>query len=210
LSRPREGIRTIVLGTTLLLVLLSLGSHLGAMRLPGNHQGYAPEQPIAYSHRLHAGELAIDCGYCHFGAERSRHAGIPPAEVCMNCHKSVTANFAELRAEDERAKEEKRKPVPIVSPEIQKIYDALGLDEKRERDPARPQTPIRWVQIHHLPDFAYFDHRSHVGAGVSCQSCHGPIETMERVRQFADLTMGWCIDCHRQEKATLDCAACHY
>ena len=209
-KRPRDEVRTIVLALALVLVLLSLGSHLSAMRLPGNHQGYSPEQPIAYSHRLHAGELGIDCLYCHFGAERSRHAGIPPAELCMNCHKTVTATFAAVREEDKLAKEEKRKPEILVSPELAKLYEALGLDEKRERDTAKKQTPIQWRQVHKLPDFVYFDHRSHVTAGVACQRCHGPVETMERVRQHSTLSMGSCIDCHRIEKATLDCAACHY
>ena len=210
MKRPRESIRTIVLGIALFFVFLSAAAHLGAMRLPGNHIGYAPEQPIAYSHRLHAGELGIDCKYCHFGAERSRHAGIPPAEVCMNCHQSVTAPFADIRAEDKAAKAEERKAEPVLSPEIQKIYDALALDAKRRRDETKSLKPIEWKQIHRLPDFAYFDHRSHVTAGVSCQQCHGPVESMERVRQHSDLTMGWCINCHRENDATLDCGACHY
>ncbi|MHC4958025.1 MAG: cytochrome c3 family protein [Planctomycetota bacterium] len=206
---PRTTIRSIALGVGLVLVLLSLATRLSATRLPGNHQGYSPEQPIAYSHRLHAGELQIDCLYCHGGAERSRTAGIPAAGVCMNCHKFVTATFAAQRAEGEAAKEEGRDPRPIVAPEIQKIYDALGLDDKRVRDPAKATTPIEWERVHRLPDFVYFDHRSHLTAGVACQECHGPVETMERVRQHATLTMGWCVSCHRQEEATLDCGACH-
>jgi len=203
-------LRILVLGTGLALVVVALVPRIGAARLPGNHRGYAPVQPIAYSHRLHAGELGIDCLYCHFGAERSRHAGIPPAGVCMNCHKVVTAPIAVVREEDERAAEEGRKPERIVTPELAKLYAALGLDAEMKRDPALPETPIRWAQIHKLPDFVFFDHRSHATAGVTCQRCHGPVETMERMRQHSDLSMGWCIDCHRTEQATLDCAACHY
>lgn len=206
---PRMTIRSITLGVGLVLVLVSLSTRLAAMRLPGNHQGYSPEQPIAYSHRLHAGELKIDCLYCHFAAERGRHAGIPPAGVCMNCHRTVTAPAIDQRAENKAAKAEEREPRLLVSPEIQKLYDALALDEKRQRDPERQPQPIAWVQVHRLPDFVYFDHRNHVAGGVTCQQCHGPIETMERVRQHATLSMGWCITCHRQQKATLDCGACH-
>ena len=206
---PRSTIRTIVLFVGLLLVLLSLSTRLSAMRVPGNHQGYAPKQPIEYSHRLHAGELGIDCGYCHTAAHRGRRAGIPAAAVCMNCHKSVTATFAAIRAEDEAAKKEQRKAKAIVSPEIAKLYDALGLDANRQPDPSRSPTPIAWQRVHRLPDYVTFDHRSHVAAGVSCQRCHGPVETMERVRQHATLEMGWCVNCHREQKATLDCGACH-
>jgi len=201
-----------------LIILVAVGLVIAALaiveastfRLPGDHQGYEPEQPIRYSHRLHAGELGIDCLYCHFGAEKSRHAGIPPASVCMNCHRSVTAPLASVRAEAELAKSEGRDPKPIVSPELKKLLDAV-----------ETKTPIRWVKVHNLPDFVYFDHRRHVNAGVSCQGCHGRIETMERVRQESSLAMGWCIDCHRggdtakaaglkDVSASTDCAACHY
>jgi len=203
-------IRTLALATGLVLVLVALVPRIGAARLPGNDQGYAPVQPIAYSHRLHAGELGIACLYCHFGAERSRHAGIPPANVCMNCHRTVTAPIAVVREEDERAAAEGRKPEPVVSAELAKLYEALGLDAERKRDPALPLHPIEWVQVHRLPDFVFFDHRSHMTAGLTCQRCHGPVETMERMRQFSDLSMGWCLDCHRTEGATVDCSACHY
>jgi hypothetical protein len=166
-------------------------------------------QPIAYSHRLHAGEMQIQCQYCHFGADKSRHAGIPPASVCMNCHKFVTASLGAVRAEDEDAAKEKRAPRPIVSPELRKLYDAVNTG-----------TPIAWNRIHSLPDFVYFDHRPHVNAGVACQQCHGPVEAMERVRQVSDLTMGWCVNCHRDSNrtgvagrtvyASINCSTCHY
>lgn len=218
-SLPRS-LRPVVLGVTALAVVLSLVPRLAASRSPGNHQGYEPEQPIAYSHRLHAGELAIPCQYCHTGAETSRHATIPSANICMNCHRSVTAPWSAIQAEHEQAKAEGRKARPVVSPEIRKLYDALGLDERGAPDPARGPQPIRWTRVHRLPDFATFDHRAHVGAGVACQTCHGPVETMERVRQFSDLSMGWCVNCHRDAAAngvngrpaapSVDCSACHH
>lgn len=151
------------------------------------NQGYEPTQPIEYSHALHAGQFRIPCQYCHADAERSRHAGIPPASTCMNCHAQV------------------RRDAPV----IQQLARAVATD-----------TPIRWVRVNRLPDFAYFNHSFHVSAGVQCQTCHGAIETMARVRQEPPLTMGWCVSCHRQHNARLpendehrastDCSACHY
>ncbi len=212
--------RIVLLGLAVVVVYATLAPRIAAMRLPGNHQGYSPAQPIEYSHRLHAGELAIECLYCHTSAERGRHAGIPSADVCMNCHKYVTASLGSIRAEADLAKAEEREPNPVTSVELQKLYDALGLDEKRERDPAKVQTPILWKRVHRLPDFAVFDHSRHVRSGVTCQRCHGPVETMERVRQFSTLRMGWCVDCHREVNkygvdgkpaaASTDCVVCHH
>jgi hypothetical protein len=212
--------RSVVLFVGVVLLFVALVPRLSAARLPGNNIGYAPVQPIAFSHRLHAGELEMDCLYCHSGAERSRHAGIPTAEQCMNCHKFVTAPFNEVLEEDKAAEREKRKPRPIMSPEILKVYEALALDEKGKPDPAKTPQPIEWTQVHKVPAFVYFDHRSHITAGVTCQRCHGPVEVMERVRQEFDLSMGWCVNCHRDANtngidgrpvaASLDCAACHY
>ena len=191
-----------------------------AIHLPGNQQGYEPVQPIRFSHRLHAGDLQMACLYCHSGAERSRSAGIPAANVCMNCHKFVSAPFGSVRAEADAAQKEKRAVRLIVSPEIQKLYDAVGFVPNQPPDPRRSQVPIVWNRIHNLPDFVRFDHRPHVASGVACQTCHGPVETMERVSQVSDLSMGWCVNCHRDAtlngvggkpvKATLDCSACHY
>lgn len=208
---------TVALAAALALSLvLAVGPMLG-LRSSGNDQGYSPEQPIAYSHRLHAGELAIACLYCHFAAEKSRSAGIPPLSVCMNCHSRVTAPFIEVRAEDAAAAKEKRKPRVLLSTEIQKIYDALALTVDGKPVPGRTPVPVRWNRVHNLPDFVYFDHRPHVAAGVICQTCHGPVETMERVRQFSDLSMGWCVNCHRVTKAagtdryaSTECGTCHY
>jgi len=197
------------------------------VRAPGNHQGYAPVQPIAYSHRLHAGELQVDCLYCHGGAERSRHAGVPSAQTCMNCHKVVTAAWDDVLAERQAAEAEGRPERPVVSAELRKLYDALALGDDREPDPAMAPRPIEWVRVHQLPDFAYFDHRVHVTRGVACQQCHGPVQAMERMRQDADLSMGWCVDCHRRSPADVkgavasapgratdhvstDCGGCHY
>jgi hypothetical protein len=213
-------ITTIVLLVAVVFAGLALAPRIGALRLPGNQQGYEPAQPIDFSHRLHAGELQISCLYCHSGAEKSRHAGIPAASTCMNCHRFVTAPLGALRAEDELAKKEQRAPQKIVSPQISKLYAALGLGEDLKPSAEREARPIEWVRIHNLPDFAYFDHRAHVAAGVSCQTCHGPVETMERVRQVSDLSMGWCVNCHRDANqsgiagkpvsASIDCAACHF
>ena len=199
--------------------LLILTATAGSWHLPGNNQGYEPVQPIAFSHHLHAGELGIQCLYCHHGAEVSRSAGLPAADTCLNCHRFVTGRLALMRKEDEAAQKEKRPPKPVVSEELKKLYDALAVDAKMNLDPQR-QRPVEWVRVHDLPDFVYFDHRAHVHAGVTCQECHGPVETMDRVRQFQSLSMGWCVNCHRDAtqhgvngktvKASTDCATCHF
>jgi len=211
--------------TLLLLVGLLLGgsvllSGAGSYRLPGNQQGYSPDQPIAFSHRLHAGELQINCKFCHSNAEVSRHSGIPAADVCMRCHKQLTAPRGEQQAEDTLADTEKRPAKRIVSPELRKLYNSLGLGEDLKPDPNKQPHSIAWVRIHNLPDYVYFDHRAHIGAGVKCQHCHGAVESMERMRQESTLGMGWCVDCHRDTKAngvhgkqvnpSLDCGTCHY
>lgn len=212
---------TVCLAIALALSLgVLLSASAGNVRLPGNQTGYEPVQPIAYSHRLHAGELGLDCLSCHVGAETSRTAGIPSASVCMNCHRFVTAPFNVVREEDEAATREKRSPRRIVSPELAKLYSALALGEELKPDPGRAREPIAWVKVHNLPDYVYFDHRAHVSASVDCQSCHGQIQTMERVRQVEDLSMGWCVSCHRESnrkgvkgkpvKAPIDCSGCHY
>jgi len=170
-------------------------------RFPGNHQGYEPEQPIAFSHRLHAGELSVDCQYCHFGARSSRHAGVPPASVCMNCHKVVTSSFDAVLEERELAEAEGREPEVIVSDELAKLYGALALGEDLTYSPDLELQPIEWVRVHNLPDFVYFDHRPHVARDIACETCHGPVQGMERMRQESDLSMGWCLDCHRSNAA---------
>jgi hypothetical protein len=141
------------------------------------NQGYQPVQPIKYSHELHAGVMKIDCQYCHSGAYKSKNASIPSLNVCMNCHKVVKTE----------------------SPEIHKIYDALGYDVDKGTYDSTKAKPIQWVRIHNLPDFAYFNHSQHVTVGgIKCQQCHGPIETMPEVFQYSPLTMKWCIQCHKR------------
>ena len=216
---PRQ-VRLAVLLVLATLLVISLVPRIAASRWPGDNQGYAPAQPIAYSHRLHAGELGIPCLYCHFGAEHSRHAGIPPANVCMNCHAFVTASWGEMKAERDLAKEEGRDPVRVESEELRRLYDALALDAELAPKPTGEKKPISWVQVHRLEDFVAFDHSVHVRAGVDCADCHGPVETMERVRQESDLSMGWCVNCHRTVNeegvggqpvdASIDCAVCHH
>ena len=149
----------------------------------GVTQGYQPEQPIHFSHKLHAGDNQIDCNYCHHSARHSKHSGIPSANVCMNCHTYINEG-------------------PSGSAEIQKIYDAVGYDpNKGAYIDDYQQKPIKWVRIHNLPDLAYFNHSQHVVAGqLECQECHGPIEEMEVVEQYAELTMGWCIECHKTKE----------
>jgi hypothetical protein len=176
LMRPRHFTRIALLG------LLSACE-------PTN-QGYAPEQPIRYSHATHAGLLRIGCQYCHYAAERGRHAGIPPAQICMNCHAQVQKE----------------------NPEILKVKEAIVKGR-----------PIAWVKVHFLPDHVFFDHSAHVNGGLACQICHGPVESMIRVEQWAPLTMGWCLGCHRAKSdggsagsgpvrasPLTDCSVCHH
>lgn len=217
---------TVILLVGLFFSLFVLASEMSQSRLPDNQQGYSPEQPMDYSHRLHAGELNIDCQFCHSAAEHSRHAGIPSTDVCMKCHKYVTSSFGELQAELDLAGEEKRKPEPIVSDKLRALYDTLGIDDpvkyttddKASLNPNKKSIP--WVRVHNLPDYVYFDHRAHIAVGVSCQKCHGPVESMERMRQSETLSMGWCVNCHREAtengiegqavNASTNCAVCHY
>jgi hypothetical protein len=189
--------------------------------LPGNQRGYEPQQPIAFSHRQHAGELQISCLYCHYGAESSPHAGIPASTVCMTCHRFVTAPQKDLLPELLEARKAKRAPNRLVSSELKKLYESLALDEEKlEPDPKKEPKPIQWVKVHNLPSYTCFDHRSHIHAGLTCQRCHGPVETMDRIRQVEDLSMGWCVKCHResgrtgiegkQVKPSTDCVTCHH
>ncbi len=212
--------------TIILFIALVTGTLIYArsvnINLPGNNQGFAPQQPIAFSHRLHGGDLQIDCLYCHTSADKSRHAGTPPASICMNCHRFVTAPWDQIKMEEQKALEEKRDMQIPISPELSKLYAAVGFDtEKMQYDEGSPGKPIEWVRVHSLPAFAYFDHRRHVNAGVICQQCHGPVQTMETVSQVSELSMGWCVNCHRdvndgvladlrRRHASTNCAACHY
>ncbi|MBA3649430.1 MAG: c-type cytochrome [Chitinophagales bacterium] len=141
-----------------------------AMRL-GHSKNYTPEQPIHFSHQLHAGINQINCLYCHVGAEKSKVASIPSINVCMNCHAGVQAGQSDAGTQ-----------------EIKKIYTYYDNNKA-----------IPWIKIHNLPDHVYFNHSQHVVVGkVKCQTCHGPVETMDVVNQYSSLSMGWCINCHRQ------------
>ncbi|HEX9093492.1 MAG TPA: cytochrome c3 family protein [Coriobacteriia bacterium] len=215
-----QRIVSIVLATGILFTTSLLVARAGVLHLPSNQQDYEPVQPIAFSHRLHGGDLQVACIYCHSNAEKSRSAGVPAGAVCMNCHRFVTAPIGAVRAEEQDATKAGRKPQPVVSGELRKLYDAMGLDARLQRDPATTPRPIAWVRVHNLPDFVEFDHRPHVAVGVTCQTCHGPVETLERVRQQSDLGMGWCVNCHRTAtqagvagravRASIDCSTCHY
>ncbi len=216
----RNHLITALLVAGILLGSVSLVITASGVRLAGIDQGYQPVQPIAYSHRLHAGELAIPCLYCHSGAEKSRRAGVPAASMCMNCHRYVSATIGAVREEEKLAGAQGREPRLLVAPELEKLFAAQGLNQQLEPDPGMEPVPIAWKRVHSLPDFAAFDHRPHVAAGVQCQQCHGAIETMDRVWQEASLSMGWCVQCHREMTGRteagkpvdppLDCVTCHY
>lgn len=161
-----------VIVVTALVVALVAKTAIDGLYSVGVQQGYAPAQPIAFSHALHAGQYEIACQYCHTGVEIGKSANIPSANICMNCHTHI---------QNVGGKEG-------ISTEIQKIYNAVDNN-----------TPIEWVRVHNLPDLAYFNHSQHVKVGgIECQTCHGEIQEMEVVAQHSSLTMGWCIDCHRQ------------
>ena len=164
----------------------------------GVDQGYEPVQPIHFSHKIHAGENGIDCKYCHSSARTSKTSGIPSLNVCMNCHKNISSfEGSKDSVYVEHSKE-------FYSAEIQKLYDAVGWDATTQSYTGK-EKPVKWVRVHNLPDFVYFNHSQHVSvAGVECQTCHGPVETMEIMRQHSPLTMGWCVDCHRQTNVKVE------
>lgn len=166
----------------------------GAIGL-GRQKDYQPVQPIYYSHKVHAGINQINCLYCHGSAEQSKHAAIPSVNTCMNCHKAIQAYEKGPKIFDEDGNE------IDGTAEIQKLYEYAGFDPNQPNkwDPSMIKKPIEWVKIHNLPDHVYFSHAQHVNAGkVQCQSCHGEINQMGEVKQVADLSMGWCINCHRE------------
>jgi hypothetical protein len=162
----------------------------------GVDQGYAPVQPIHFSHKIHAGDNGIDCKFCHSSARSSKTSGVPSLNVCMNCHKSIyeyVGNPEGPSAEDLANGYTNE----FYTAEIKKLYAAVGWDEEWMEYTGETQ-PVEWVRVHKLPDFAYFNHSQHVTvAGLECQTCHGPVETMEILEQHSPLTMGWCINCHR-------------
>lgn len=133
--------------------------------------GYQPEQPIPFSHKLHASNLGIDCMYCHNLAEKSPHAGVPPTSTCMNCH----------------AQQNSKNPIRVAG-----IFRSMN-----------EGIPIPWKRIHKIPDYAYFDHSAHISAGIGCISCHGRVDQMQVIRQEEPLSMGWCLNCHRDPEKHL-------
>ena len=177
------------------VVLFIIGGYYviqGAIGL-GRQKDYQPVQPIYYSHKVHAGTNQISCLYCHGGAQEGKHANIPSLNVCMNCHMAIT-EYSGAKLYTEEGNEVNG------TAEIQKIYSYTGWDPAQKKY-ANPEKPIEWVKIHNLPDHVYFNHSQHVKAGkVQCQTCHGPITEMGEVKQFADLSMGWCVNCHRESK----------
>lgn len=158
----------------LVLILLAVGAW--AFFDSFSNVGYTPKQPIAFSHKLHAGTRKIPCLYCHSNAEHSRHATVPSMNVCMNCHTVARTDRPAIK-------------------ELTALWQA--------------DKPVQWIRIHRLPDYVYFSHRWHVAKGFTCQKCHGPVETEDEVRQYANLKMGWCIQCHRQNNASTECNTCH-
>jgi hypothetical protein len=181
----------LVLVSVVMILLSSAYFAYGYMLQVGVDQGYMPIQPIHYSHKIHAGANQIECQYCHSSAKKSKHSGIPSLNVCMNCHE----NIADYNGEEDL---EKGYTKEFYTNEIKKLYKAVGWDENTQSYTGDTE-PVKWVRIHNLPDFVYFNHAQHVTvAGVDCQKCHGPVEEMEILYQYSPLTMGWCINCHRE------------
>ncbi len=172
----------------------------------GRQQNYKPLQPIYYSHKVHAGINQINCLYCHASAEKSKHSMIPSTNVCMNCHKQINEYTGE---KDHQLKTAEGKVINGTE-EIKKLYEYAGWDPvakkyKLKADGSIDAKPIQWVKIHNLPDHVYFNHSQHVKVGkVQCQRCHGEITEMDEVYQYAPLSMGWCINCHRQTQVQFD------
>ena len=184
---------------TLFLVLIGIYLLFGTLFSVGIDQGYQPIQPIAFSHKIHSGENKIDCQYCHSSAKHSKHSGIPSVNVCMNCHMAIAevAEGTEIEWNGQIYGKER------LDGEIAKVYDAAGWDPET-LEYSGEEKPIKWIRIHNLPDFVYYNHAQHVKvAGLKCQQCHGPVEEMDEMYQYSPLTMGWCINCHRETNVDL-------
>jgi hypothetical protein len=188
-----------------ILLLFAIGGYYtinGAIGL-GRQQNYQPEQPIFYSHKVHAGTNQISCLYCHGGAQDSKHAGVPAVNVCMNCHMAIN------KYEGPDVLEREDGTAVNGTAEIQKLYAYAGWDPTTKKYKADNNgdgipdgaKPIQWIKVHNLPDHVFFDHSQHIKVGKQqCQTCHGNIQEMPEVYQFAELSMGWCINCHRETK----------
>jgi hypothetical protein len=163
--------------------VLALAAVAVAAFATGKIGRYAPDQPIAFPHDLHAGGTnKIPCMYCHYSADRSVDAGIPPVQVCAGCHMPGG--------------------VPMVRADRPGVKQLVAYWQNKQAIP--------WVRIHDLPDHVHFPHMRHIKAGLQCQQCHGEVQTMKKVEQVAPLRMGWCVDCHKQRKVRIDCTVCHY
>ncbi|WP_294243355.1 c-type cytochrome, partial [uncultured Chryseobacterium sp.] len=180
----------------------------------GVYKGYKPEQPIYFSHKIHAGEQKIDCQLCHSSAKYGKVSEIPSMNVCMNCHRTISEYNAEHYMEPGKDK-------AFYDGEIQKIYAATGWNSEKQQYTGKTQ-PVEWTRIHNMPDFVYFNHSQHVVAGeqaiinsfnkknpdnkidVVCKACHGKIDTMNVVQMANDFTMGWCIECHRTTEVDMN------
>jgi hypothetical protein len=171
--------RRVYIAAGVILLSCTLGVTFGVYVLWPSHleAGYQPEQPLPYSHRLHAGDMKMQCLYCHTNADRSQHATVPPLSTCMKCHEQVQTKDA----------------AGNLKPGL-----AILLDHWRRAE------PIRWNKVSDLADFVYFDHSRHIAAGLACQDCHGPIETMEHVRRQYGMKMSWCLGCHREALSAKD------
>jgi cytochrome c553 len=192
-----------------ILVLFAVGGFytINAFVGLGRQQGYQPVQPIYYSHKVHAGTNQISCLYCHGGAQDSKHANIPSVNVCMNCHKGIN----KYEGEDKLVRED---GIAVDgTAEIQKLYAFAGFnpttkkynEDKNSDGVPDGAKPIEWVKIHNLPDHVYFNHSQHIKVGKQqCQTCHGNIQEMDEVAQFSSLSMGWCINCHRESKIDIN------
>jgi cytochrome c2 len=209
LSDDKEGImrpeqvpfwRNKVYIALLALVFFVVGGYFvakGAIGL-GRQQGYQPDQPIYFSHKVHAGINQVNCLYCHGSAWESKHAGIPTLNVCMNCHKAISSYEKGPKLFDGEGNE------IDGTREIKKLYKYAGFTEGQAWDPSKAKSP-EWIKIHNLPDHVYFNHAQHVNVGkVACQTCHGNIQNMDKVKQEAELSMGWCVNCHRDSKVNFN------
>ena len=206
-EKPKENIPLSILNafaknqflvfSSVIILMLSSGYFVYAWMMQiGIDEGYMPVQPIHYSHKIHSGANKIECKYCHSSARVSKHSGIPSLNVCMNCHKNIAEYNGEEDLENGYDKE-------FYTNEIKKLYAAVGWDEDNQVYTGKTQ-PVKWVRIHNLPDHVYFNHAQHVEVGkIECQKCHGPVEEMEIMYQYSPLTMGWCINCHRESNIDL-------
>ena len=163
--------------------------HIGVYYDYRTDKGYKPEQPIKFSHKIHAGDNAIACQYCYNSVEKSRHAGIPTVNVCMNCHKSISVGPSGDKG----------------TAEIAKIYAAAGFDAKNQKYDLGKSNPIKWIKVHNLPDHVYFNHSQHVVVGkIECTQCHGNVKEMTVAEQRVPMTMKWCIECHRKTDVAME------